>query len=161
MQLAKAFGATVTGVASTAKAGLVRSIGADEVIDYTRTRIGASSARYDVIIDTAGGRPLPDLQRALTPRGTLVLVGGDSYDHAVLTGMARQASMPLRSLFTRQRLRTFVARQKAADLRALTLLAQSGTLTPVIGRTYPLADAADAIRDIAAGHATGKGVITV
>jgi len=161
VQLAKAERATVTAVCGPGKADLARSIGADEVIDYTRTGIGASSARYDVIIDTAGGRPLPDLQRALTPRGTLVLVGGDSYDHAVLTGMARQASMPLRSLFTRQRLRTFVARQKAADLRALTLLAQSGTLTPVIGRTYPLADAADAIRDIAAGHATGKGVITV
>jgi len=161
VQLAKAEGATVTAVCGPDKAELARSIGADHVIDYTRTEIGASGARYDVIIDTAGSRPLPDLQRALTSRGTLVLVGGDSYDHPVLTGMARQASMPLRSLFTHQRLRTFVARQKAADLRALTELAESGTLTPVIGHTYPLADAADAIRDIAAGHAAGKGVITV
>jgi NADPH:quinone reductase-like Zn-dependent oxidoreductase len=161
VQLAKAERATVTAVCGPGKADLARSIGADHVIDYTRTEIGASGARYDVIIDTAGSRPLPDLQRALTPRGTLVLVGGDSYDHPVLIGMARQASMPLRSLFTRQRLRTFIARQKAADLRALTELAQSGTLTPVIGHTYPLADAADAIRDIAAGHAAGKGVIIV
>jgi NADPH:quinone reductase-like Zn-dependent oxidoreductase len=161
VQLAKAEGATVTAVCSPAKADLARSIGADHVIDYTRTEIGASGARYDVIIDTAGSRPLPDLQRVLTPRGTLVLVGGESYDHPVLTGMTRQASLPLRSLFTRQRLRTFIAGQKAADLRALTELAQSGTLTPVIGRTYPLADAADAIRDIAAGHTTGKGVITI
>jgi len=161
VQLAKAEGATVTAVCGPDKAELARSIGADHVIDYTRTEIGASGARYDVIIDTAGSRPLPDLQRALTSRGTLVLVGGDSYDHPVLTGMARQASMPLRSLFTHQRLRTFVARQKAADLRALTELAESGTLTPVIGHTYPLAGAADAIRDIAAGHAAGKGVITV
>ena len=161
VQLAKAEGATVTAVCGPAKADLARSIGADHVIDYTRTEISASGARYDVIIDTAGSRPLPDLQRALASRGTLVLVGGDSYDRPVLTGMGRQASMPLRSLFTRQRLRTFIARQKAADLRALTELAQSGTLTPVIGRTYPLADAADAIRDIAAGHAAGKGVITV
>jgi NADPH:quinone reductase-like Zn-dependent oxidoreductase len=114
-----------------------------------------------VIIDTAGSRLLPVLQRALAPHGILVLVGGESYDRPVLTGMARQASVPLRSLFTRQRLRSFIARQKAADLRALTELAQSGTLTPVIGHTYPLAGAAGAIRDIAAGHASGKGVITV
>ena len=161
VQLAKAEGATVTAVCGPAKAELARSIGADHVIDYTRTEIGASGVRYDVIIDTAGGRPLPVLQRALAPRGTLVLVGGESYDRPVLTGMARQASIPLRSLFTRQRLRSFIAREKAADLRALTELAQSGTLTPVIGRTYPLARAADAIRDIAAGHASGKGVITI
>ena len=161
VQLAKAEGATVTAVCGPAKAELARSIGADHVIDYTRTEISASGTRYDVIIDTAGSRPLPVLQRALAPRGTLVLVGGESYDHPVLTGMARQASVPLRSLFTRQRLRSFIARQKAADLRALTELAQSGTLTPVIGRTCPLAGAADAIRDIAAGHASGKGVITV
>ena len=161
VQLAKAEGATVTAVCGPAKAELARSIGADHVIDYTRTEISASGTRYDVIIDTAGSRPLPVLQRALAPRGTLVLVGGESYDRPVLTGMARQASVPLRSLFTRQRLRSFIARQKAADLRALTELAQSGTLTPVIGRTYPLAGAADAIRDIAAGHASGKGVITV
>ena len=134
VQLAKAEGATVTAVCGPAKAELARS---------------------------GGSRPLRDLQRALTPRGTLVLVGGDSYDRPVLTGMARQASIPLRSLFTRQRLRSFIAREKAADLRALTELAQSGTLTPVIGHTYPLADAADAIRDIAAGHASGKGVITI
>ena len=161
VQLAKADGATVTGVCGPAKADLVRSIGADHVIDYTRTEIDASGVRYDVIIDTAGGRPLPVLQRALAPRGTLVLVGGESYDRPVLTGMARQASIPLRSLFTRQRLRSFIARENAADLRALTELAESGALTPVIDRTYPLADAADAIRDIAAGHASGKGVITI
>jgi NADPH:quinone reductase-like Zn-dependent oxidoreductase len=161
VQLAKAERATVTAVCGPGKADLARSIGADHVIDYTRTEIGASGARYDVIIDTAGSRPLPVPPRALAPRGTLVLVGGESYDRPVLTGMARLASIPLRSLFTRQRLRSFIARQKAADLRALTELARSGTLTPVIGRTYPLADAADAIRDIAAGHASGKGVITV
>jgi len=104
---------------------------------------------------------VPVLQRALAARGTLVLVGGERYDRPALTGLARQASVPLRSLFTRQRLRSFIARQKTADLRTLTQLAQSGALTPVIGRTYPLSAAADAIRDIAAGHATGKGVITV
>ena len=161
VQLARAEGATVTAVCGPAKADLARSLGASEVIDYTRTEIGAGGARYDVIIDTAGSRPLPVLQRALAPRGTLVLVGGDRYDHPVLFGMARQASLPLRSLFTRQRLRTFIAREKAADLRLLTQLAESGALTPVIGRTYPLASAADAIRDIAAGHASGKGVITI
>lgn len=161
VQLAKAEGATVTAVCGPAKAELARSIGADHVIDYTRTEISTLDTRYDVIIDTVGSRPLPVLQRVLAPRGTLVLVGGGSYDRPMLTGLARPASAPLRSLFTRQRLRSFIAREKAADLRALTELAQSGTLTPVIGRTYPLADAADAIRDIAAGHASGKGIITV
>jgi NADPH:quinone reductase-like Zn-dependent oxidoreductase len=161
VQLARAEGATVTAVCGPAKADLARSLGASEVIDYTRTGIDADGVRYDVIIDTAGSRPLPVLQRALAPRGTLVLVGGERYDRPVLTGMARQASVPLRSLFTRQRLRSFIARQKATDLRTLTQLAESGTLTPVIGRTYPLATAADAIRDIAAGHASGKGIITV
>jgi NADPH:quinone reductase-like Zn-dependent oxidoreductase len=161
VQLARAEGATVTAVCGPAKADLARSLGASEVIDYTRTGIDADGVRYDVIIDTAGSRPLPVLQRALAPRGTLVLVGGERYDRPVLTGMARQASVPLRSLFTRQRLRSFIARQKATDLRTLTQLAESGTLTSVIGRTYPLAAAADAIRDIAAGHASGKGIITV
>jgi NADPH:quinone reductase-like Zn-dependent oxidoreductase len=161
VQLAKAEGAVVTAVCGPAKAELARSLGADEVIDYTRTEIGRTGTRYDVIIDTAGSRPLPVLQRALAARGTLVLVGGERYDRPALTGLARQASVPLRSLFTRQRLRSFIARQKTADLRTLTQLAQSGALTPVIGRTYPLSAAADAIRDIAAGHATGKGVITV
>jgi NADPH:quinone reductase-like Zn-dependent oxidoreductase len=161
VQLAKARGASVTGVCGPAKADLVRSIGADSVIDYTRQEIDRGGTRYDVIIDISGSRPLSLLRRALTPRGTLVLTGGDRYDRPVLTGMSRQVRAPFLSMFTGQRLRTFLARENAADYQTLAQLAESGAVTPVIDRTYPLADAADAIRRIAAGHATGKGVITI
>jgi NADPH:quinone reductase-like Zn-dependent oxidoreductase len=161
VQLAKARGASVTGVCGPAKADLVRSIGADSVVDYTRAEIGRDGDRYDVIIDISGSRPLPVLRHALAPRGVLVLTGGDRYDRPVLIGMSRQARAPFLSLFTGQQLRTFIARENAADYQALAELAESGAITPVIDRTYPLADAADAIRRIAAGHATGKGIITI
>jgi NADPH:quinone reductase-like Zn-dependent oxidoreductase len=161
VQLAKADGATVTGVCGPAKADLVRSIGADRVIDYTREEIGAGGTRYDVIIDIAGQRPLAVLRRALGPRGTLVLIGGDRYDRPVLTGMSRQSRAALLSLFTSQRLRSFIARENAADLQTLAQLAESGAVTPVIDRTYPLEDAAEAIRNIASGHATGKTVVLI
>jgi NADPH:quinone reductase-like Zn-dependent oxidoreductase len=161
VQLAKARGASVTGVCGPAKADLVRSIGADGVIDYTRQEIDRGGTRYDVIIDISGSRPLSLLRRALAPRGTLVLTGGDRYDRPVLTGMSRQVRAPFLSMFTGQRLRTFLARENAADYQTLAQLAESGAVTPVIDRTYPLADAAEAIRRIAAGHATGKGVITI
>jgi len=161
VQLAKARGASVTGVCGPAKAELVRSIGADRVIDYTREEIGRDGDRYDAIIDISGRRPLSLLRRALTPRGVLVLTGGDRYDHPVLVGMGRQSSAPFLSVFTGQRLRSFLARENAADYQALAELAESGAITPVIDRTYPLAGAADAIRRIADGHAAGKGIITI
>lgn len=161
VQLAKARGASVTGVCGPAKADLVRSIGAGSVIDYTRQEIDGDGSRYDVIIDISGSRPLSVLRRALAPRGVLVLTGGDRYDRRVLIGMSRQSSAPFLSMFTGQRLRAFLARENAADYQALAELAGSGAITPVIDRTYPLADAADAIRRIAAGHATGKGIITI
>jgi NADPH:quinone reductase-like Zn-dependent oxidoreductase len=161
VQLAKARGAHVTAVCGPAKADLVRSIGADEVIDYTREEIDAGGARYDVIIDIAGSRPLALLRRALAPRGTLVLAGGDRYDRPVVTGMSRQLRATILSMFTGQRLRALLARENAADLETLAQLAEDGAVTPVIDRTYPLADAAEAIRQIAGGHATGKGVVTV
>jgi NADPH:quinone reductase-like Zn-dependent oxidoreductase len=161
VQLAKASGASVTGVCGPAKADLVRSIGADSVIDYTRQEIGHGGNRYDVIIDISGSRPLSVLRRALAPRGVLVLAGGDRYDRPVFIGMSRQSRAPFLSMFSGQRLRTFIARENVADYQALGQLAESGAITPVIDRTYPLADAADAIRQIAAGHATGKGIITV
>jgi NADPH:quinone reductase-like Zn-dependent oxidoreductase len=90
-----------------------------------------------------------------------VIAGGDRYDRPVLVGMGRQSSAPFLSMFTSQRLRTFIAKENGADYRALAQLAESGAMTPVIDRTYPLADAADAIRRIADGHATGKGIITI
>jgi NADPH:quinone reductase-like Zn-dependent oxidoreductase len=151
----------VTGVCGPAKAGLVRSIGADSVIDYTRQEIDHDGIRYDVIIDISGSRPLSVLRRALAPRGVLVLIGGDRYDRPVLIGMSRQTRAPFLSMFTGQRLRSFLARENAADYQALAQLAESGAITPVIDRTYPLADAADAIRRIAAGHAAGKSIITI
>jgi NADPH:quinone reductase-like Zn-dependent oxidoreductase len=161
VQLAKARGASVTGVCGPAKADLVRSMGADSVIDYTREEIDRAGDRYDVIIDLSGSRPLSVLRRALASRGVLVLTGGDRYDRPVLVGMSRQARAPFLSMFTGQRLRAFLARESAADYQALAELAEAGSITPVIDRTYPLADAADAIRRIAAGHATGKGIITI
>ena len=161
VQLAKADGATVTGVCGAAKADLVRSIGADRVIDYTREEIGAGGNTYDVIIDIAGQRPLAVLRRALAPRGTLVLAGGDRYDHPVVTGMSRQSRAALLSPFSSQRLRGLIARENAADLETLAQLAESGAVTPVIDRTYPLEDAPEAIRRIASGHATGKGVVVI
>jgi NADPH:quinone reductase-like Zn-dependent oxidoreductase len=161
VQIAKARGASVTGVCGPAKADLVRSIGADSIIDYTREEIDCGDARYDVIIDTAGNRPLSLLRRALTPRGTLVLAGGDHYDRPVLTGMSRAVRAPFLSMFIRQRLRTLLARENAADYQTLAQIAESGAVTPVIDRTYSLADSAEAIRHIATGHATGKGVITI
>jgi NADPH:quinone reductase-like Zn-dependent oxidoreductase len=161
VQLAKARGASVTGVCGPAKTDLVRSIGADSVIDYTRQEIDCDGIRYDVIIDISGSRPLHVLRRALAPRGTLVLTGGDSYDRPALTGMSRQVRAPFLSTFTAQRLRTFLARENAADYQTLAQLTESGALTPVIDRTYPLGEAAEAIRRIAAGHATGKGIIII
>lgn len=161
VQIAKAFGAGVTGVCSTSKTDLVRSLGADDVIDYTRDEIDCHGARYDVVIDTAGNRPLSLLRRALTPHGTLVLVGGEHGGGRVLGGFDRQLRAPLVSMFVGQRLRGLVAKERAEDLEAMTRLIEAGAVTPVIDRTYPLVDAPDAIRYLAGGHAAGKVVVTV
>jgi NADPH:quinone reductase-like Zn-dependent oxidoreductase len=161
VQIAKAYGATVTGVSSTSKEDLVRSHGADHVIDYTREDFTDGSRRWDVIIDTAGRRPLSALRRALTPRGTLVIVGGDgggNWTGGFFRGMLRA---PLVSLFVGQRLRGLATKITKEDLVALTELIEAGTVTPVIDRTYPLIEASDAIRYLAEGHAGGKIVITV
>lgn len=160
VQLAKGRGAHVTAVCGPGKAELVRSIGADEVIDYTRDPIDRDGARFDVVLDTAGNRTLGQLRRALTPHGTLVLVGGDDYDRPVVLGMGRQSQLPLAGLFSGQRLRMVLVRENAADLEELAQLADAGTIRPVVDRTYPLVEAPDAIRRIAAGHATGKTVVT-
>ncbi len=161
VQIAKASGATVTGVCSTAKADLVRSLGADDVIDYTHDEIDRDGGRYDVVVDTAGNRPLSLLRRAMTPHGTLVLVGGEHGGGPLLGGFDRQFRAPLVSMFVGQRLRGLVAKERAEDLDAMTRLIESRAVTPVIDRTYALADAPDAIRYLAGGHATGKVVVTV
>jgi NADPH:quinone reductase-like Zn-dependent oxidoreductase len=161
VQIALAFGATVTGVCSTSKVDLVRSLGAGDVIDYTRDEIDRDAARYDVVLDTAGNRPLSLLRRAMTPRGTLVLVGGEHGGGRLLGGFDRQLRAPLVSMFVGQRLRGLIAKERGEDLEAVSRLIESGAVTPVIDRTYPLADAAEAIRYVAKGHAAGKVVVTV
>jgi NADPH:quinone reductase-like Zn-dependent oxidoreductase len=161
VQIAKAYGAKVTAVSSTSKEDLVRSIGADDVIDYTREDFTDGSRRWDVIIDTAGRRPLSQLRRALTPKGTLVIVGGDGggrWTGGFFRGMLRA---PVVSLFVGQRLRGLATKVKREDLIALTELIEAGTVRPVIDRTYPLIEASDAIRYLEEGHSRGKIVITV
>jgi NADPH:quinone reductase-like Zn-dependent oxidoreductase len=161
VQIAKASGATVTGVASGSKADLVRSIGADDVIDYTREDFTDGSRHWDVIIDTAGRRPLSQLRRALTPAGTLVIVGGDGggeWTGGFFRGMLRA---PIVSLFVGQRLRGLATKITQDDLAALAELVEAGTVSPVIDRTYPLIEAPDAIRYLEEGHAAGKIVVTV
>ncbi|HEX6711706.1 MAG TPA: NAD(P)-dependent alcohol dehydrogenase [Rubrobacter sp.] len=160
VQLAKAFGAVVTGVCSTSKVELVRSIGADEVIDYTREDFTDGTRQFDLILDTAGRRPLSQLRRALTPQGTLVLVGGEGGGHW-LGGFQRQIFAPLRSRFSEQKLLGLVSKERHQDLLTLKDLIEAGKLTPVIDRTYPLSEAPQAIRYLAQGHARGKVVLTV
>jgi len=160
VQIAKAMGATVTGVASTSKLDLVRSIGADDVIDYTREDFTGGSRTWDVIVDTAGRRPLRELRRALTPKGTLVIVGGDGggpWTGGFFKGMLRG---PILSIFVGQKLGWISAKTTKADLRALSELIEAGKVTPVVDRTYDLVEAADAVRYLAEGHPAGKIVVT-
>ncbi|GII55303.1 NADPH:quinone reductase [Planotetraspora thailandica] len=161
VQFAKALGATVTGVCGTAKADLVRSLGADDVIDYTRDEVDRHGARYDAVVDTAGTRPLSLLRRALKSRGTLVLVGGGHDSGRLLGGFDRQLRAPLVSLFVSQRMRGLAAKERGEDYEEIARLIDAGAVTPVVDRTYPLADAPEAIRRLERGHATGKIVITV
>lgn len=161
VQVAKAFGARVTEVCSTSKGDLVRSIGADEVIDYIREDFTDGTRRWDVIVDTAGRRPLSLLRRALGPRGTLVIVGGEGGGRWT-GGFFRQIlRAPVLSLFTAQRLRPLVSKEKLGDFRALAELIEAGAITPVVDRTYPLSQAPEAIRYLERGHPRGKIVITV
>ncbi len=160
VQIAKAFGAEVTGVCSTTKLDMVRSIGADRVIDYKRDDIANSGQRYDLILDTGGNRSLSALRRALTPRGTLVIVGGETGGR-LLGGTDRQLRALMLSPFVGQKLGTFIASENNADLIVLKGLIESGKVTPAIDRTYPLSEVPAAIRYMEEGHARGKVVITV
>ncbi|MFE7185263.1 NAD(P)-dependent alcohol dehydrogenase [Streptomyces erythrochromogenes] len=156
VQLAKAFGAHVTGVCSTAKTDLVRSIGADEVVDYTTEDPVDGSRRYDLILDIAGNRPLSRLRRALTARGTLVIVGGEAGGRWI-GGNERQLGALLLSPFVGQRLLPLaVMEQHHSDLETLTELIEAGAVTPVVDRTYPLAEVPDAIRHLRGGQVRGK-----
>jgi NADPH:quinone reductase-like Zn-dependent oxidoreductase len=161
VQLAKAFGAEVTGVCSTTKVDLVRSLGAEAVIDYTREDFADGARRWDLIVDTGGRRSLSHLRRALAPRGTLVIVGGEGGGRW-LGGFDRQIlRAPLLSALVRQRLRPFISKERRADLVVLKELIEAGKVTPVIDRTYSLSEVPEAIRYLEAGHARGKIVIRV
>jgi NADPH:quinone reductase-like Zn-dependent oxidoreductase len=160
VQIAKAFDAEVTGVSSTGKVDLVRSLGADHVVDYTREDFAAGPQRFDLILDIGGNTSVTRLRRALTPEGTLVIVGGETGGRW-LGGLQRQMQALVTSPFVRQRLRVFVARERYEELEALAELIEAGKVTPSIDRTFPLSDVADAIRYLEQGHARGKVVITV
>ena len=160
VQIAKAFGAEVTGVCSTSKVDLVRSIGADHVLDYTHDDVTDGRQRYDVILDIGGNRSLTRLRQAMTPTGTLVIMGGET-DGRWLGGSDRQLRAMALSPFVSQKLGTFVATPTAPDLTVLTELVEAGTVTPVIDRTYPLGDLPAAIRYLRQGRARGKVVVRV
>jgi NADPH:quinone reductase-like Zn-dependent oxidoreductase len=159
VQLAKAFGAEVTGVCSGTKTDLVRSLGADYVIDYTRDDFADGTRHYDLIIDIAGNSTLTRLRRALTARGTLVIVGGESAGKWL--GLGRQMRALTISPFLRQRLTMFITKQRRADLETLAELIEAGKLIPHVGATYPLSRVPDALRSFEAGQARGKIAITV
>jgi len=161
VQLAKAFGAEVTGVCSTTKVDLVRSIGADHVIDYTRDDFADGARHWNLIVDTAGRRSLSRLRRALTHGGTLVIVGGEGGGRW-LGGFDRQIlRAPILSPLVSQTLRPLTSKERSEDLVVLKELIEAGKLTPVIDRTYPLGQAPEAIRHLEQGHARGKVVIRV
>ena len=161
IQVAKAYGADVTAVCSAEKAELVRSIGADEVIDYTRETFTDGSRRWDVILDCAGRRPLRELRRALAPTGTLGIVGGDGGGNWT-GGFFRQIlRAPILSLFSKQTFKPVISSENQEDLLELSRLIDKGSVTPVVGRTFALGEAADAVRYLAEGHAAGKIVVTV
>ncbi len=157
---AKAFGAQVTGVCSTTKADLVRSIGADAVIDYTRDDFADGVQLYDLILDTARNRSLSHLRRALAPHGTLVIIGGEGGGRW-LEGTDRRLRALMLSPFVSQKLRPLLSVERKEDLHFLKELVEAGKVTPVIDRRYPLSEVAEAIRYLEEGHARGKVVITV
>jgi NADPH:quinone reductase-like Zn-dependent oxidoreductase len=160
VQLAKAAGATVTGVCGPAKVDLVRALGADEVVDYTRDDVTEGRQRYNVILDIGGNRRLSALRRVLTPHGRLIIVGGET-DGRWLGGSDRQIRAMALSPLLRQKLGTFVASENTADLGALREVLEAGTVTPAVDRTYPLSAVPAAIRHLQDGLARGKVVITV
>jgi NADPH:quinone reductase-like Zn-dependent oxidoreductase len=160
VQVAKAYGAHVTGVASTSKVDLVRAIGADEVIDYNCQDFAEGDIRYDVIVDIGGNASLTRLRQALTPTGTAAIVGGETGGRW-LGGFDRMLRAPMLSPFVSQDLRSVTASENAADMLVLRDMIEAGQVTPVIERSYALADAPDAIRHVEQGKARGKVVITI
>jgi len=157
VQIAKALGAEVTGVCGPANAELVRSIGADHVVDYTRTDVTTAAARYDVILQLAGTASPRRLRRALEPGGTLVLSSGEGR----LAGVDRILAAIVLNPFVRERIAVFVTKENGTDLGILADMLAAGQVTPVIDRTYPLAKAGEALAYLEAGHARGKVVVAI
>jgi NADPH:quinone reductase-like Zn-dependent oxidoreductase len=160
VQLAKALGAEVTGVASTTKLDLVRSLGADHVIDYTRDDFAGTGHRYDLILDIAGNPTLRRLRRALTPTGTAVIVGGENGGE-LTGGMGRTLRALALSPFISQRFANFINKERASDIDRLTTLIDAGQVTPIIDSTYRLDQVAEAMHQLAAGEVRGKVAITI
>jgi NADPH:quinone reductase-like Zn-dependent oxidoreductase len=158
VQIAKALGADVTGVASTPKVDFVRSLGADHVIDYMRADVTEDGKRYDVVLDIGGNRPLSQLRHVLTGDGTLVIVGGEGGGRFT-GGIHRQLGAMVLTLFVRQHLGTFIAKPNSTDLETLRALIEAGSVTPAVDRVIALAQVPDAIRDLVAGRVRGKLVI--
>jgi NADPH:quinone reductase-like Zn-dependent oxidoreductase len=147
-------------VCSTSKVELVRSLGAHHVIDYTREDFTEGAIRYDVIIDTAGNRPLSGLRRALSPCGRLVIIGGENGGNWV-GPINRLLPALLLSPFVGQKLGVFISTEGQEDLQTLREMVEGGVVTPAIDRTYPLIEAPDAVRYVGEGHSRGKVVVTI
>jgi NADPH:quinone reductase-like Zn-dependent oxidoreductase len=160
VQLAKALGAQVTGVCSTTKLDLVRSLGADEVLDYTQDDWADGAHRYDLILDIAGNPTPSRLRRALNPAGTAVIVGGEGRG-SLTGGMDRQLRALALSMVVRQRFTGLLCKENSTDLQQLTQLIEAGKVTPSVDRSYPLAEVPEAVRHLDTGRARGKVAITV
>jgi NADPH:quinone reductase-like Zn-dependent oxidoreductase len=161
VQIAKSYGAEVTGVCSTRNLNLVRSIGANHVIDYTKEDFAKSGKRYDLILDNVGTQPLSQFRRALNPKGICVMIGGGGPKDGRLVGpMARPIKALLISPFVSQKFGMLLAELNHNDLTFLGDLMQSGKVTPVIDRRYTLSEVPEAIKYLEQGHARGKVVIT-
>jgi len=161
VQIARSTGAEVTGVCSTSKVDLVRSLGAHHVIDYTREDFTQGAGRYELVLDNVLQHPLSRLLRVVNPKGTLVPNGGQFHKRWIASTGVLLVQAPILSLFVSQRIRTCNESPGQADLLVLKELLESGKVAPVVGRTYPLSRTADAIRHFGEGHARGKIVITV
>jgi NADPH:quinone reductase-like Zn-dependent oxidoreductase len=160
VQLAALFGAEVTGVCSTRNVDMVRSIGADHVVDYTQEDFTRNGQRYDLMFDLVGNRSVSDCRRVLNPKGVYVASFGQP-DHRWLGPLAQLLRMLLLSPFVSQKMVTFVAKTTNEDLHFLKDRIEAGKVTPVIDRTYPLSDVPEAIRYLEEGHARGKVAISV
>jgi NADPH:quinone reductase-like Zn-dependent oxidoreductase len=164
VQIAKAYGATVTGVDAAGKLDMIRTIGADRVVDHAQDDFTRNGERYDVILDIAGNHPWPDIRRAMTPEGTYVLIGHDHYGasgHRWFGSLGRFAKLMAMSPFVKQ-LHPFRGAKDPGDrLAVLTELIEAGTVAPVIDRTFTLSEVPEAVRYLESGRARGKIVVTI